>query len=141
MKTYKIYTAGKMAGLSFKQQMSWRDDLKTQLLLRTTESVKFAHPPIHSEDCYDGREIMSWDLNQIADCDIVVVNLNSISSSIGTLMELGFINAINSYTTKHIYVVGIGEPDTDHPWIDLSMFHWEDDVISAADYIAKNLLL
>jgi len=141
----KIYTAGKMSGLSYTEQTAWRIDFEEALLSKASCKVTIVNPPMYynylSQNHNSEAEVKEWDLNQVRDSDIVVVNLQGIESSIGTHFELGFINAINSFGGKHIYVVGIGNPKKLHPWIDLSMFRCEPDVESAADYIANYLLV
>lgn len=56
-------------------------------------------------------------------------------------MELGIVEAVNKLSNKNIYVVGFGEPDIDHPWINLGMFHYELTLDDAADFIIKYLLV
>ena len=141
----KIYTAGKMNGLSYEQQLSWRMRFQTELENRSDQLITFIHPPLfynygatrHKTE----REVMEWELNQIRTCDIVVVNLNEVNSTTGTHMELGFINAMNMIGNKHIYVVGIGSTRNVHPWIECSMLRVEPTIESACDYIAEYLLM
>lgn len=141
----KIYTAGKMSGLSFAEQTDWRTSFEKVLLSKASRPVCVVIPPMYynylSHNHNSEAEVKEWDLNQIRESNIVVVNLQGIESSIGTHFELGFINAINSFGGKHIYVVGIGDPEKLHPWIGLSLFRCEPDVESAADYIANYLLV
>lgn len=141
----KIYTAGKMSGLSFAEQTDWRSAFEKALLSKASRPVTVVIPPMYynylSQNHNSEAEVKEWDLNQIRDSDIVVVNLQGIESSIGTHFELGFINAINSFGEKHIFVVGIGNSENVHPWIGLSMFRCEPDIESAADYIANYLLV
>ena len=141
----KIYTAGKMSGLSYGEQMNWRSEFEKALLSKASVPVTVVNPPAYYNYLADNHnseaEVKEWDLNQVRDSGIVVVNLNDIESSIGTHFELGFINAINSFGNKHIYVVGIGSAEKLHPWISLSLFRCEPDVESAADYIANYLLI
>ena len=144
MKTFKIYTAGKMSGLSYDEQMGWR--LELERLVRTiSNNVIFVHPP-HYYRYGDGinqseREAMVWDLAQIQDSDIVVVNLNNIGSSIGTQMELGFIEAVNQLSTKHIHLIGVGKPDIEHPWLSEVLLRRDDTLEQAAAYISAYLLI
>lgn len=144
-KQYKIYTAGKMGGLTLSQQMTWRKKLENEIRERTAQNVTFIHPPEFYR--YDEiwhkseQEVMQWDLSQIRDSDIVAVDLSTIGDSAGTLMELGFLAAMNQFGPRHVHVIGIGTPNTDHPWIPLSMMRMEQDVSSAADYISNYLLV
>jgi len=144
MRTFKIYTAGQMSGLTYDDQMGWR--LELERLVRTiSNNVIFVHPP-HYYRYGEGmhqteREAMVWDLAQIRDSDIVVVNLNSISKSIGTHMELGFIEAINQLSTKHLHLIGVGKPDVEHPWLNEVLLRREDTLEQAAAYISAYLLI
>lgn len=138
----KIYTAGKMSGLTREEQLGWRTEFASLLDDVMGISVKVVNPPLF----YDPNdpdassveaEAKEWDLAQIRDSDVVVINLDGIEDSIGTHYELGYINAINSFGNKHIYVVGFGGKRDFHPWIKLSLFRWEPNVIAAADFVAK----
>lgn len=150
MRTYKIYTAGKMGGLSIEQQTQWRLSLEHAVLNLIEEQglniqVCFVHPPLYYR--YDKnwhqseREAMQWDINQIRNSDIVVVNLDQIESSVGTCMEMGYIEAINSIGMHHIYVIGIGESDNHHPWISEIQLRQEPSIDKAARYIVDYLLI
>ena len=142
---YKIYTAGKMSGLTFSQQMKWRREVECQLRMFSDKPLKFLHPPLYYN--YETKlhkteaEIKTWELNQIRDCDIVVVNLNEINSTVGTHFELGFIDAMNMFGNKHIYVVGIGDNKNLHPWIELSMLRIEPTIKEACSFICNYLLI
>lgn len=144
MKTFKVYTAGKMSGLSYDEQMGWR--LELERLVRTiSDNVLFIHPPryyrygdgMHKSE----REAMVWDLSQIRDSDIVVVNLDNIDDSIGTHMELGFIEAVNQMSAKHIHLIGFGKPSVEHPWLNEVLLRREDTIEKAAAYVSAYLLV
>lgn len=143
MNRKKIYTAGKMSGLTYDQQMGWRKEVVHQI----SHAAKIVNPPeyynpLDVNTAEVEMEAMIWDLNQIRDSDIVLVNLDGIDTSIGTHCEIGFINAINSFGDKHIYLVGFGKDKEElHPWIRMSLFHWEQDLESALDYICRYLLV
>ena len=142
MKTYKIFTSGKMGGLSYEEQMKWRSQLEYLIRQQTNEKVTFIHPPDYFDYNFpDQKTAKEWEINQVIDSDIVVVDFGSIKDSIGTHMELGVIHAINRIGNKHIATVGIGRPDTNHPWIQSSVFYQVVDVKEAADFICKYLLI
>lgn len=140
MNTYKIYTAGKMFGLSFANQMEWRCKLESLISERKCSGrVIFVHPPLYYN--YNDKfhqneaEVMAWELSQIKDSDIVVVDLSRVSQSVGTLIELGVALA------NHKHIIGVGKPDTNHPWINLACLRCEESLEKAAGYIAEYLLL
>lgn len=141
----KIYTAGKMSGLTLEQQMQWRTELEYKLRKFSEVKIEFIHPPLfyNYEKTYhkSEAEIKEWELNKIRECDIVVVNLDGIGSSVGTHFELGFINAMNMFGNKHIYVIGIGDTENLYSWIELSTLRIEPDVDSACQYINDYLLV
>ena len=62
MKTYKIFTAGKMGGLSYDEQMKWRKDFETILRSRCDKSLTFVHPPMFYQygDEINEREAREW---------------------------------------------------------------------------------
>lgn len=139
---YKIFTSGKMGGLSYLEQMEWRRNLEKEILLKTDKKVTFIHPPLFFDYGFpDQRTAKEWEINQILDSDIVVCDLSNIKDSIGTHIEIGIIEAVNRLPGKHIYTVGFGKPDSDHPWIKSSMFYRVADIEEAADFIATYLLI
>lgn len=141
-KTYKIFTSGKMGGLSHLEQMEWRRQLETEILLRTNKKVTFIHPPLFFDYGFPNqRAAKEWEINQVMDSDIVVYDLSNIKDSIGTHMEMGIVQAVNRLQGKHIATIGIGKSDTDHPWIQTSMFYQVADVKEAADFIVTYLLI
>ena len=143
MGKHKIYTCGKMSGIPFAEQMGWRKELEGYVDL---ERASFVHPPLYFN--YENswhkseREILEWEMAQLHDCDIVVVNLKNIDTTIGSHMELGAVQAINRFTEKHIYVVGLGDPNMNlHPWIRESCMRIEEDILNLAEYINTYLLV
>lgn len=143
----KIYTCGKMSGISYVEQMAWRLKIESEIksaLNFTDERVKFVHPPYYYnyEEKYHKteREILEWEMAQVHDCDIVIVNLDGIEDTIGSHMELGAVQGINRFGDKHIFVIGLGKDDGLHPWIKESCIRIEDDYAKAAEYIVEYLL-
>ena len=47
MKEFKIYTCGRMNGLSYEEQMKWRNAIQEAIELRTDRKVTFIHPPLY----------------------------------------------------------------------------------------------
>lgn len=143
IKTYKIFTAGKMGGLSYDEQMKWRNNLEMILRARCDKSFTFVHPPMFYQygDEVNEREAREWEINQLKDSDIVVVYLDNIADSIGTHIELGIIEAMNEFGYKHIHLIGVGKQNVDHPWIQMGMLRQENTLEDAADYISTYLLI
>ena len=147
MKEYKIYTCGKMSGISFSQQMQWRQIIEAFVkdYYDGNDRVKFIHPPLYFNYDYmqhkSEREILDWEMKQLHDCDIVIVDLNQIDSTIGSHMELGAVQGINRFGDRYIYVIGVGNEENLHPWIKETCMRIEDNFSDAAKYITGYLLV
>lgn len=145
MKTYKIFTSGRMSGLAYDRQNGWQRRIEDLIKNRTDKSVVFVHPPMfyqyEENNPQNDIESMNWEMNQLIDSDVLIVDLNDISYSIGTHIKLGIAAAVNKIALKNIFIVGVGKPDTNHPWIVNGMFHCEETPEDAADYIVNNLLV
>ena len=135
-----------MSGISFIEQMMWRSRIESEIKssLDCGQSVKFIHPPLYynyeENNHKTEREILEWEMTQVHDCDILIVNLDGIEDTTGSHMELGAVQGINRFGDKHIFVVGLGKPENLHPWIKESCIRIEDDYAKAAEYIVEYLL-
>jgi hypothetical protein len=147
MREFKIYTCGKMSGISFEQQMGWRCAIESLIKKKYdgSDKVKFIHPPLyynyehtmHKSD----KEILDWEMMQLHNCDIVIVNLDGIDSTTGSHMELGAVQGINRFGDKYIYVIGIGNDENLHPWIKGTCNRIENNYSDAVKYIIEYLLV
>lgn len=141
MKT-KIYTCGKMTGLSYEEQMNWRNEFDNYFrsyckAFGAYDGAIIIKPPIYYSNCgaNNQREIQEWEINQVVDSDILIVNLDGLESSIGSLMEIGVAHGVNCSGNKHIFIIGIGKlPDNMHPWIKNSFIHVSPTIEEAAEY-------
>ena len=146
IREFKIYTVGKMSGISYEEQIAWRKHLEecVKLYYDGSNRVTFIHPPLYfnyQEHLHNTeREVLDWEMMQLHDCNIVVVNLDQIDTTIGSHMELGAVQGINRFGDKYIYVVGVGE-DSVHPWIKETCTRIENNFTDAAKYIARYLLV
>lgn len=140
----KIYTVGKMSGLPYEKQMGWRTELEYTLNKFTDEPVTVINPPLfYNYEAHNHRseaEIKEWELSKLRECDIVVVNLDGIDSSVGSHFELAFADAINQFGGRHIFVIGIGDDSNVHPWIRESLFRTEATAEAASRFIAEYLV-
>lgn len=145
MKTYRIYTAGFMSGTTYDYQMKWRNKIEERIKQKTDKSVEFIHPPLfYNYECTNHKtqkEIKDWELRQLATCDIMIVNIENINNSVGCHYELATADAINSYCTHNIFVIGYGEKEVIHPWIEDTIFRQEDNIEKLTDYIVDYLLI
>lgn len=151
MKDIKIYTAGKNSGLTKEEAMSWRRQLEKSVrqLMATMDldkriRVTFVHPSNYyfpgENNALSDKEVLYWMYKQIHESDIVVVSLEGVLTSVGTLLELGAIQAINTFADGFISVVGIGDK-TGYDCVDGIILRRENTVSKAAEYIIDYLLL
>ena len=145
-KCYQIYTCGKMGGLTYPEQMSWRRMIDYEVNIRRNQSsVKFIHPPLFynfEKKLHNSEyEVMEFDLAKVRESDIVAVNLDGINSSVGSCFEIATANAVNNFGNKHIFIIGIGDDESVHPWIKNSLSRCERDIASAAEYISAYLIV
>ncbi len=145
MKKYRIYTIGKMRGITLIQQMLWRNQIEEFIRANTDKKVEFIHPPLfynyENKDYKSEREIKEWELAQIRNSDIVIVNLDEIDDSVGSHFELATVDAVNSFGNKHIFIIGYNPNKSEcHPWIKESLHREESSVGDVARYIIDYLL-
>ena len=145
MKRIKIYTCGAMNGIPYDDQIDWRKNFENYVKYYNNSGCElvFVHPPLlynyEVKSHYSESEIKEYELAQVRDSDIIVVNLDHIEKSIGAHYELSYADAMNAFGNKHIYIIGIGNAENLHPWIQLSLLRTESDIQSAGDYILKYL--
>ena len=115
-----FYLAGGMSGLSREEQGGWRWEVQKRIRDEEYEfgyeyEPVFFNPMIHY-NLFDGehkteREPFEFDLFNLRDSDVVIVNFNS-PQSIGTAMEL----AVAKEYKKPI--IGLNESGCElHPWL------------------------
>jgi len=115
----KIYLSGPMSGLPFEMQMAWRRDF----IDIVGDRAECFNPPAHFSDYYidnnvtdfsgykSDREVMDFDLWNLEESDIVVVNFDDSPLSLGTMAEVAI-----AYACR-IPVFGFCKnPDKLHPW-------------------------
>ena len=97
MKHLKIYLAGKMNGLTHKEMSSWRKECACKILegliyggYNTEVNII---DPINYYNFKEKRhqteiEVEEFDLAHATSSDIIIVNLEGLNSSIGTIIEL-----------------------------------------------------
>jgi len=152
MKEYVIYTAGKMNGLEYTEQMQWRLAVEKAIGHAIADRsfnvcAKYIHPPLYYE--YGAKfqnsekEVKEWDTTRVMQSDIVIVNTDHVADSTGTHYELALCDAVNRLTDKHIFVIGVGStsPEDLHPWIADSIMRYEETIEEAAQYIVDYLLI
>lgn len=96
MKNFQIYLSGAMSGISFEEQSRWRRQVRDAITYGDfdhNKNITFFDPTryynFEEKQHKTEREIMEFDLYNLRNSDLVIVNFNNRGSeSIGTAMEL-----------------------------------------------------
>lgn len=140
MKHIKIYLAGKMGGLSLDEMNLWRNEIKEKLLL-VADDLKYDITVINPCEFYSfetsqhqsEKEIEDYDLAHVITSNIVIVNLDCLSSSTGSQIEIHEANRnykipVIAFGTKYLY-------NTLHPWIKNKITRVEENIDDVVEYI------
>ena len=135
MKELKIYLAGKMSGLTFFEMNRWRVVMKEQLTIAASDicNVRIINPT----DYYNfenirhksEEEVMDYDLDHVKSSDILIINLDKVQTSPGTIVE------IHTAWELGIPVLAFGNNDALHPWIKRMIRRTDDTLEELVDYI------
>ena len=136
----KIYLAGKMGGLSFDEMNEWRNEAY-QKLLKTAEyygeTVNVVNPVLYynfEEKRHQTEiEVEEYDLAHVISSDIIIVNLDGLSSSIGTIIELH-----DAHYHHKIPVIAFGDRELYenlHPWVKNDITRVEPNIDEVVAYI------
>ena len=136
----KIYLAGKMSGLSFEEMNGWRDILKsmlTQYAELSDVNVRVINPVVYynfEETRHQSEvEVEEFDLAHVTSSNIVIVNLNGLNDSIGTIIELH-----DAHYHHKIPVIAFGDRelyDNLHPWVKNAITRVENSMADVCNYI------
>ena len=136
MNKFEIYLAGKMGGLTFEEMNGWREEI-TKIFNQYTDRIK-THNPCHyynfdlDPSTYTDHEVKRFDLWLVKKSNLVVVNLDQ-PNSIGTAIELH-----EAHDNWKIPVIGFGGKDKEvHPWMQLSLNRWCDDMRDAVEHVVE----
>ena len=117
METIKIYLSGSMAGISLEEQSKWRQKVMDAINhgYEHEKKVVFFNPVNYynykEQHHKSEKEIMEFDLYNLRNSDLVIVNFNNVWS-IGTAMELMLAKEM------HIPVIGWNPSGEElHPWL------------------------
>lgn len=129
-----------MSGLTYEQMNGWRISIKTSLrdaaknagyeilIINPVDFYNFEEQKHQSE-----KEIKDFDLAHATSSDIVIVNLNGLSTSDGTKYEIHDCNY-----HKKIPVIAFGEKrlyEDLHPWIKQDITRVEENMQDVVNYI------
>lgn len=138
MERCKIYLSGGMGNLSFEEQSKWRSQImnaikfgdydyeKKPLFFDPTQYYNFEDERHKSE-----REVLEFDLHNLRNSDLVIVNFND-PNSIGTASELAIAKEL------HIPIVGINKNNQElHPWLIEFTTRMCESIREAVDYVVE----
>lgn len=117
MNNYFIYLAGGMTGLSYSEQVLWRNRVK-RCLEDSYDCDMYNVCVINPADYFNfeetkhitEKEIVNFDLHKLRNSNLVIVNFND-PKSLGTMAELAI-----AYEHR-IPVIGLNEENKKlHPW-------------------------
>lgn len=120
MSKFKVYLGGGMSGLTIEEMNNWRIKASELLKQHSDYGIKTINPVDFynfsmDSSTYSEHEVKFFDLHQVKNCDLVLVNLDSSVASIGTVIELH-----EAHDNWMIPVIGFGEKKI-HPWMELSL--------------------
>lgn len=139
-KHLKIYLAGKMTGLSLNDMNFWRNKIRDGLRdkayyadysLSVINPVDFYN--LESNNYQSEKEVEDYDLAHVISSDLIIVNLDGLSTSVGTIIELHDANyhhkiPVIAFGNKEIY-------DNLHPWIQRDITRVESNMDEVVKYI------
>lgn len=135
---YFVYLAGGMTGLTYEEQIHWREQIEKRLSgtykselynVHTINPVKYYN--FEEKRHKTEREVMNFDLHKVRSANLVIVDFFD-SKSLGTMAELAVAHE------HHIPIIGLNEEDNQlHPWQECMcerIFNKMDDLL---DYVAE----
>lgn len=143
---FKVYLAGKMSGLSYEEMIGWRLDISGKLmeLVNYNKSIVGVINPVFYYNFEEKRhqteiEVEEFDLAHVVSSDMIIVNLDGLKDSIGTIIELH-----NAHYHHKIPVIAFGERelyDNLHPWVKNDITRVENDIDDVVRYIQDFYLI
>ena len=137
MENVKIYLSGGMSNLTLEEQLGWRNRVAGAIVYNreTTKHPIFFNPPnYYSTDTVSHkseREAMEFDLYNLRNSNVVVVNFN-VPQSIGTAMELAIAKEY------HIPIIGLNENNNElHPWLTECCTRICDTLVELVDHVTN----
>jgi len=139
-----IFLSGAMGDLPYEEQIKWRN--RVELAITNSEyelknkPVFFSPPNYFSssfpEDYKTEKEVMNFDLRHLKDADIIVVNLDNVANSIGTIFELA-----TAYELRKPIIALNKNGEIFHPWIEECCDRQCKTLRELVDYICKYYLM
>ena len=136
----KIYLGGKMSGLTFEEMHTWRNEACKKLLKVADycgKKINVINPVLYynfeTKRHQTEIEVEEFDLGHVISSDIIIVNLNGLKDSVGTIIELH-----DAHYHHKIPVIAFGERelyDNLHPWIKNDITRVENNINDVVAYI------
>ena len=138
MKNVKIYLSGGMGNLNFEEQSKWRKKISDAIMFGDYDySMKpIFFNPVNYYNLIEKRhkserEAMEFDLYNLRNSDLVIVNFND-KKSIGTAMELMLARELR------IPVIAFGTNGEEiHPWLSECCTRICDNLRECVEYIVE----
>lgn len=129
-----------MTGKTFDEMNSWRMDIKHCLefndgvqVINPCDYYNFENPTHKSE-----REIMDFDLMHVISSDLIIVNVEGLNGSVGSIIEI-----YEARFNHKIPIIAFGSRTTYenlHPWIKECISRYEESMDAAVDYVCNYYL-
>lgn len=140
MNNLTIYLAGKMSGLKFEEMNMWRILVKQQLrrvsMCTDLDNLKIINPVDYfnfEEKRYKSElEVMKYDLSRVKNSDLVIVNLEGLDTSIGTIIECYEAYCSNIPVLAFGYS---GDYEKLHPWIKCCITRYDNTYEECVEYV------
>lgn len=134
-KLYKVFIIG-----NDEINNMWVNDVIYEIKEYPDKKVSFVYTNVYFDKPYT-NETRLWELNQIQDSDIVIVNLDDIANNISAHCMLASVQMMNKARNKHTFVIGIGNPNTDNIWLLSCIFKQFANIEDAAEYITDKIII
>lgn len=127
-----------MSGLTYEEYSGWRNRVQAFFRGIGNQDVEIFNPVTYysyEEKCHKtDKEVMRYELNQITKCDVILVNLDKINESVGSIVEV-----YEAYK-RGKSIIAFGKTDGVHPWILEMIDRVDDSLLESLDYIIMYLL-
>lgn len=138
-KSYKVFIIGNPKYRNLVNNV-WQSNIVNKLTEYKDNKISFVYTQNYFDEPYTD-ETRLWELNQIQDSDLVIVDLSNIANNISAHCMLTAIQMMNKVRTKHTFVIGIGESDTNNIWLTSCIFKQFSTLDEAAEYIADKIII
>ena len=117
---------------------TWGNTAKAIIRENTEQAVQFVSEKIH-EPRTESSEMFNWFIWKVQTCDVVILNFDKMDYE--AELKLMAINTINAISSNKIFVVGFGTDTKLKPFVKDAMFHTEQTVEDAVEYINTYLMV